>query len=527
MTVWLMIQTVIFFITMSRKLLFLLLSQTTILLQAQSIDSEFGIEGTQFFKTNSYNKIKGFERFEDHFYILSQSLIQETSSVNADIIIIRTDTLGTIDSTFGSQGYLTLDFPKRTKSYPESFIIESNRILIAGNSITDSNTYQGSILSLTHDGDVIENQHFQIGQGNNKEIKLIKLSRGYCLIGRATFTIYEETNDFPFTLALDDNLNIDGNFNNGNALVFDFERDHFNASNNTKIAHTEGGRTVSVIPIGDTAILVSGYYFFGSEEKKGFHLQLDLTGSNSSDFNNSEVQAIDFFADFGHEISKTISIPDGYLSVIESKTYVDRDFYFTSSNKQGSEYVNYEVDFSGTDDQIEDICNYNHYTILMGGSFDETNQGNISYITGRIYDLLSLSIHRQDQLTNSQQFQFKIDTNYAISPSKIFTSNQSAYVCGSITTDTPNVRNVFITKIDLQALDKELDVTEPLLNSQVSPNPCSSILSIPEVYSAWTIYDQWGETLFSGQDCSFDVSFLEPGMYHIRSGKYYSSFLKE
>lgn len=354
--------------------------QFSVVGQSLKQDFSFGNKGKILFSNGRYNEVKDIVAGDNSFYVLIESSTID-SVKDVDVVILKYTAQGKPDLKFGEKGQLTFDFHGMDISRAcELKLLPDGKILIAGDgsrrAVPEVNL--SCMIRINSNGTVDRS----FGKEGTLAVAFDKASylsaldinndTSLYIAGNYLLPYGNHTDVFPVVGKLNMKGALDRNFGKTGKIGIDFENGIFSFAS-TK--HTAGGEIKDVLVLDDGKILICGGYLF-EFTYEGFIARLMPDGTIDKSFNSTGYIRYNWspgkFNAFTHLVSydsKTILF--GATSQID----YDSDFYAGFLNLETAVFSTVKMDSRSQHEMLEDISLYNGKVILSGRSVRPENVG--------------------------------------------------------------------------------------------------------------------------------------------------------
>jgi uncharacterized delta-60 repeat protein len=343
-------------------------------------DPSFGNKGKILFANNRYNEVKDIVSSDNSFFVLIESG-KIDSIKDLDIVVLKYSAQGKPDMKFGKKGQITFDFFGMDFSRASELkILSDGKILIAGDGARKDvpEVNLSCVIRINSNGSIDRT----FGKEGTLAIAFDKASFLSAMDVQNDTSIYiagnyllpygNHTDIFPVVGKLNLNGEPDRNFGKTGKIGIDFENGIFSFARNK---HSAGGEIKDLLVLNDGKILICGGYLF-QFTYEGFVAQLMPDGTLDKSFNATGYIRYNWTPGKFNEFTQ-LMLYDSKTVLFGARSQIDydSDFYFGFLNLETAIFSTVKIDSKSQHETLEDMSLHKGRVILSGRTVRPENVG--------------------------------------------------------------------------------------------------------------------------------------------------------
>lgn len=480
----------------------------------QTLDLDYGTNGYIHYSDGLDHEFIGFIKNDTSLF--AATTVQEGSSTSDySVRIFHFDLEGNLYTSWGTNGILTLDIPGYTHTFARTIVLDDQVIRIACEAANGTSQQRELvILELNLDGSF--NTDFNdLGYKmwsfdnvlQNNIVKYYQKGDDHLLIGNLYRTFDSETNQYPFIIKLDENLDPDSSFNETGRLVID----NYRGNTNAKPTHLEGGQAEDIYINDDLEIVFAGYELLDPYNDE-YVCKLDFSGNYIQSSGMTPYMNIN--DQIGIFYSKMLLVPEQDEFTFVHSYFTGTKFQFGMSQKTSAGALSYllKENIDGYHHQLRDYATLEDELVAVGYQY-ETSSDNTSdefFVVTLDPTDGSFRIPWSDTLVSGQ----------IEGAEQIIQIDSMSYLIGGFSQHPDsNYRDLVIAKLAIPVINSLFQTATPSPAALVV-NPVYNKLkfsSNSQQVQSWELLNYNGGVILSGiSSVDMNIEHLPKGTYLIR-----------
>ncbi|MFN8285656.1 MAG: T9SS type A sorting domain-containing protein [Chitinophagales bacterium] len=510
----------------SRRFILLLFSFCLFLsVNAQfQIDASFADSGKKVFSVDNYDQSVDVVNWLNDTLLLAGNTVHADSTFDADVFITRLLPDGEIDSSFGLNGLLRFDFDGFDFSTAnELLVLPSSDVYLLGSGYASGNsTYVPFCLSKIKTDGTLDSAFGVNGTlkvdfaGLHETAKSIEVdSNGMILLCGSTVDTSDLHSEVPVIARLFPNGALDTSFGEQGKVYIRFPQ---GIVQDRSDRHLIGGLVQDLVVLPDGRIIAAGGYS-NTLNLVAFFVCLHADGTIDSSFYGDGYLALDLTQGYNSDVLKLALKGNDLFFVAESSTSSMRDFYFGNLDLFLNSYDLDILDFQLNEDAAKDMLIDAAGEVLFCGNSILPAHNTPGYQS----DYFAVGVlTKQTYPFSSTGSLFAINPTLQNGAAAFTTQSSGRIICAGFVNTAANETDIAmlaVNRINTSIADEKLTTT-----ARVFPNPATeSVYYIPKKGRAESVYlygpagnliRQWANVTGT---IVIERQYLATGLYFLRS----------
>lgn len=486
------------------------------------LDPAFGNQGKLRLRGSDFNALIEMEPDANGNLVVLAHTGEWVTDFDMDVLLIRLDSLGNPDNTFGQNGFLRFDFGNRDYSEARALeILPDGRLMVLGSAWNFGQTDEVPVCMArfwadgTPDSTFGANGFHEFYFLSPREFpQFLKADTGNgWLVGGGTLDTAHAHAVTPVVARLNADGTPDSSFGGTGKLLFEADSLIFPF----KTTHQTGGQLWDALRLPDGAVLVAGGASDGDHHDP-FFAKIKPDGTPDSTFGLNGFARMYISLAANSQITGMERLPDGRIwfsaTIIEAS---GRDFHYGFLDPQTGGFGNYSVEFNGQEDILEDFILLNDGSLIATGRTIDPANNSVVAVSDRF-----AFCWWPDAASSFGKVQAEVefDTGFEDGAYEICQLTNGRIIAGGVVhTDSVGVIELAFMALDLHAVGVENALQESLFS--VYPNPTNGLIQLQGAENALLLEVLQSDGRFVMRqtldaDQQVDLSGLSPDLYWIR-----------